>query len=155
MPELAEGGDAPDFNLPTDDGEVSLAALRGKPVVLYFYPKDDTTGCTIEAQEFTADLSAFQKAGAEVIGISKDGPKSHARFRKKYSLSHILASDEDTAVMTRYGVWVEKSMYGRKYMGASRDTFLIRPEGKISKIWRKAKSSGHAREVLQALQALK
>jgi peroxiredoxin Q/BCP len=153
LTDLKEGDIAPDFTLATDEGEVSLSALRGKTVVLYFYPKDDTTGCTIEAQEFTADLSAFEKAGAAVIGISKDSPRSHARFRNKYNLSHILASDQDMAVMGKYGVWVEKSMYGRKYMGASRDTFLIGPDGKIRKIWRKAKATGHAQEVLKQLKA--
>ena len=154
MPDLKEGDAAPDFTLPTDAGTVSLSGQRGKAVVLYFYPKDDTSGCTVEAQDFTARLGSFQKAGAEVIGISKDSPKSHTRFRAKYALAHILGSDEDMATMSNYGVWVEKSMYGRKYMGASRDTFLIGPDGKIRKIWRKAKVPGHAQDVLAALKSL-
>ncbi|MEI7932212.1 MAG: peroxiredoxin [Alphaproteobacteria bacterium] len=154
MADLNEGDAAPDFTLPTDQGEVSLSALRGEPVVLYFYPKDDTTGCTVEAQDFTARLAAFAKAGATVIGVSRDSPKSHARFRAKYELAHVLASDEDTAVMGKYGVWVEKSMYGRKYMGASRDTFLIDAKGIIRQIWRKAKVSGHSQDVLAALKAM-
>lgn len=155
MTELKEGDAAPDFTLPTDHGEVSLSGLRGKPVVLYFYPKDDTSGCTVEAQDFTALLGDFEKAGVQVIGISKDSPKSHAKFRGKYALTHTLASDEDTSVMARYGVWVEKSMYGRKYMGASRDTFLIGADGKIQRIWRKAKVPGHAKNVLAVASALK
>jgi len=154
MPELKEGDAAPDFTLPTDQGEVSLSSLRGKLVVLYFYPKDDTSGCTVEAQDFTSRLASFEKARATVIGVSKDSPKSHARFRAKYDLAHVLASDEDTAVMGKYGVWVEKSMYGRKYMGASRDTFLIGADGKIRKIWRKAKVSGHSQDVLATLKSM-
>ena len=154
MPALQEGDAAPDFTLPTDTGTASLSGERGKAVVLYFYPKDDTSGCTVEAQDFTARLGDFEKAGAVVIGVAKDSPKSHTRFRAKYALAHALASDEDTAVMSNYGVWVEKSMYGRKYMGASRDTFLIGPDGVIRKIWRKAKVAGHADEVLAAVKTL-
>jgi len=153
MTELKEGDLAPDFTLPTDQGQVSLSGLRGKTVVLYFYPKDDTSGCTVEAQDFTARLASFRNAGAEVIGVSKDSAKSHAKFRTKYDLAHTLAADEDMAVMEAYGVWVEKSMYGRKYMGASRDTFLIGPDGVIQKIWRKAKVPGHTQDVLAAIKA--
>lgn len=153
MAELNEGDKAPDFTLPTDEGEVSLSDLKGKSVVLYFYPKDDTPGCTVEAKDFTCLKDEFEKAGAVVVGVSKDSPKKHAKFREKYELTHALGADEDTAVMQAYGVWVEKSMYGRKYMGASRDTFLIGPDGKIQKIWRKAKVKGHAEAVLAELKA--
>jgi thioredoxin-dependent peroxiredoxin len=154
MTHLNEGDAAPDFTLPTDEGEVSLSALKGKPVVLYFYPKDDTSGCTVEAQDFTARKAAFEKAGATVIGVSKDSIKKHANFRKKYDLTHALASDETGQMLERYGVWVEKSMYGRKYMGISRDTFLIGADGRINRIWRKVKVAGHADEVLTAVNAV-
>jgi peroxiredoxin Q/BCP len=153
MADLKAGDKAPDFTLPTDEGEVSLSGLKGKTVVLYFYPKDDTSGCTVEAQDFTANLKAFEKAGATVIGVSRDSPKSHARFRAKYDLKHALAADEDTSVMQAYGVWVEKSMYGRKYMGASRDTFVIGPEGTIKNLWRKVKVKGHVDEVLATIKS--
>ena len=153
MTQLNEGDVAPDFTLPTDEDEVSLSALKGKTVVLYFYPKDDTSGCTVEAQDFTARKAAFEKASATVIGVSKDSVKKHANFRKKYDLTHALGSDETGEMLERYGVWVEKSMYGRKYMGISRDTFLIGPDGRIKRIWRKVKVPGHAEEVLGAVKA--
>jgi peroxiredoxin Q/BCP len=147
------GERAPDFTLPGDAGTVSLAALRGKYVVLYFYPKDDTSGCTAEAQAFTAAAKAFAKAGAVVVGVSKDTVPSHAKFRAKYGLAVTLASDPDGETIERYGAWVEKSMYGRKYMGIERCTFLIDPAGVIAKVWRKVKVSGHAEEVLAAIGA--
>src|SRR5262249_35571249 len=133
---------------------VSLNNLKGKTVVLYFYPKDDTTGCTAEAIAFTKDAKAFQKAGAVVVGVSKDNPASHDKFKKKYKLGVALASDEDVKTAERYGVWVEKSMYGRKYMGMERATFLIDGEGRVRKIWRKVKVPGHSAEVLEAVRGL-
>ena len=154
MPDLNPGDTAPDFTLPTDDGEVRLADLKGKKVVVYFYPKDDTSGCTVEAQDFTLFKTDFEKAGVTVIGVSKDSPKSHARFRAKYSLTHTLGSDETGAMLEAYGVWVEKSMYGRKYMGIQRDTFLIAPDGKVAQVWRKVKVAGHAADVLKSAAAL-
>jgi thioredoxin-dependent peroxiredoxin len=153
--ELKAGDPAPDFDLPTDTGRVSLSALKGKTVVLYFYPKDDTTGCTAEGQAFTAAADAFAKAGAVVVGVSKDSVKRHANFRSKYDLKVELGSDEAGEVIERYGVWVEKSMYGRKYMGIERATFLIDGAGRIAQVWRKVKVPGHAAEVLKAVQALK
>ena len=154
MTELKAGDPAPDFTLPTDDGEVSLSALRGKPVVLYIYPKDDTSGCTVEAQDFTRLQPDFDAAGVVVIGLSKDSPKSHGKFRNKYTLTHKLASDESLETLTAYGVWGEKTLYGRKYMGAERATFLIDREGRIAKAWRKVKIDGHAAEVLEAATTL-
>ena len=151
--ELQAGDQAPDFTLPTDEGEVSLAALKGTSVVLYFYPKDDTSGCTVEAQDFTARKAEFEKAGAVVIGVSKDSVKKHANFRKKYELTHALGSDETGEMLERYGVWIEKSMYGRKYMGIERATFLIGGDGRIKRAWRKVKVTGHAEDVLTALRA--
>jgi peroxiredoxin Q/BCP len=149
------GSLAPPFTLPTDEGDdLSLAALKGRPVVLYFYPKDDTSGCTSEAQQFTALAAKFAKAGAIVIGVSKDSVKSHARFRGKYGLDVRLGADVDGATVEAYGVWVEKSMYGRKYMGIERATFLIGPDGVVRRVWRKVKIPGHAQEVLQAAQEL-
>lgn len=155
MLDLKAGDLAPDFDLPTDDGRVSLAALKGKPVVLYFYPKDDTTGCTAEAQAFTALADDFAAAGAAVVGVSKDSPKKHGNFKAKYDLKVILGSAAEDDVVERYGAWVEKSMYGRKYMGIDRSTFLIDADGKLARIWRKVKVPGHAAEVLKAVQALK
>ena len=154
MTELKAGDPAPDFSLPTDDGEVRLSDLRGKPVVLYVYPKDDTSGCTVEAQDFTRLLPEFEAAGAVVIGLSKDSPKSHAKFRNKYALTHTLASDEALETLQAYGVWGEKTLYGRKYMGAERATFLIDREGRLARAWRKVKIAGHAEEVLEAARAL-
>lgn len=152
--DLKAGDIAPDFSLPTDNGEVSLSSLRGKPVVLYVYPKDDTSGCTVEAQDFTRLQPDFEAAGVVVIGLSKDSPKSHAKFRAKYELTHSLASDESLETLNAYGVWGEKTLYGRKYMGAERATFLIDREGRIARVWRKVKIDGHADEVLAAATAL-
>jgi peroxiredoxin Q/BCP len=152
---IADGDKAPDFELPTDGGEtLELSRLRGKPAVLYFYPKDDTSGCTAEAKDFTRLAPDFRKAGVEVIGVSPDSVESHAKFRKKYDLAVRLAADADKAVASAYGVWVEKSMYGRKYMGVERSTFLIDGKGRIAKSWRKVKVPGHAEEVLAAAKAL-
>ncbi len=149
------GNQAPDFTMPTDGGgQVSLSALRGGPVVLYFYPKDDTPGCTKEAcgfRDLTPDFSALQ---ATVIGVSKDDPGKHDKFKAKYSLPFTLASDTDGAVCEAYGVWVEKSMYGRQYMGIDRATFLIGADGTIARVWRKVKVPGHVEEVLSALRGL-
>jgi peroxiredoxin Q/BCP len=152
---VQEGDEAPDFALPTEGGEtLKLSKLKGRPVVVYFYPKDDTTGCTAEAKDFTRLAPDFKKAGVDVIGISPDSPESHAKFAKKYDLKVRLAADTDKAVAMAYGVWVEKSMYGRKYMGVDRSTFLIGPDGKVAKAWRKVKVSGHADEVLAAAKGL-
>jgi peroxiredoxin Q/BCP len=153
---LEAGSKVPDFDLPTDGGkQVKLSKLKGRIVVVYFYPKDDTSGCTAEAKDFSCLIDDFTKAGAEVIGISPDGPASKVKFRKKYDLTVQLAADEDKAVCTAYGVWVEKSMYGRKYMGVERSTFLVDKAGKLAKVWRKVKVPGHADEVLAAVKALK
>jgi thioredoxin-dependent peroxiredoxin len=152
---LSEGDSAPAFSLPGAGGEtVSLAALKGKKVVLYFYPKDDTTGCTKEAIEFNALSDSFAKAKTVVVGMSPDSAKSHDKFREKYELALPLAADETKETLLAYGVWAEKSMYGRKYMGVERTTFLIDAKGKIAKIWRKVKVPGHAEEVLGAAEAL-
>jgi peroxiredoxin Q/BCP len=149
------GDRAPDFTLPADGGgKVSLAQLKGKSVVLYFYPKDDTSGCTAEAIAFSKEAKAFNAAGAAVLGVSKDSPASHDKFKTKYDLALTLASDEDTKLAQAYGVWVEKSMYGRRYMGMERATFLIDSKGVIRRIWRKVKVPGHAAEVLAAVKAL-
>jgi peroxiredoxin Q/BCP len=149
------GQTAPDFTLPRDGGgHVTLSALRPKAVVLYFYPKDDTSGCTAEAKDFTAMAADFEKAGAVVIGVSKDSAASHDKFVKKHGLGVILASDEGSDVCERYGVWAEKSMYGKKYMGIERTTFLIDGGGTIRNVWRKVKVPGHAEEVLAAVKAL-
>ncbi len=154
MSELKAGDAAPDFDLPRDGGgRVKLSDYAGKTVVLYVYPKDDTTGCTKEAQGFTEAADAFAAAGAVVIGLSKDSAKSHDKFIAKYGLKLILASDEDNAVLERYGAWQEKSMYGRKYMGADRSTFLIGPDGRLKRIWRSVKVPGHVDEVLAAVKA--
>jgi peroxiredoxin Q/BCP len=150
-----DGDKAPDFTLPTESGEVlRLAKLKGKPVVLYFYPKDDTSGCTAEAKDFTRLAPDFRKARVEVVGVSPDSVESHAKFRNKHDLSVRLAADTDKAAANAYGVWVEKSMYGRKYMGVERATFLIDKAGRIAKSWRKVKVPGHAEEVLAAAKAL-
>ena len=154
-PDLKLGDPAPDFDLPGDEGRVSLAALRGGTVVLYFYPKDDTSGCTAEGQAFTAAAKDFAAAGAVVVGVSKDSPASHGKFRAKYGLTPQLASDQDGEVVARYGAWVEKSMYGRKYMGIERRTYLIDSQGVIRRIWRKVKVPGHVAEVLEAAKAIR
>lgn len=152
---LAEGDKAPAFKLETDGGKkVSLKDFAGKPIVLYFYPKDDTPGCTTEAIGFSAAASAFKKSGATVIGVSKDTVASHDKFKKKHDLSLILASDPEGKVIESYGSWVEKSMYGRKYMGIDRSTFLIDSKGKLAKIWRKVRVPGHVEEVLAAAKSL-
>jgi len=154
--DLQAGDRAPDFDLPADSGgRVSLSRLKGKSVVVYFYPKDNTSGCTAEALAFSKDVKAFADAGAMVIGISKDSVVSHERFKAKYDLSLTLAADEDTKTADAYGVWVEKSMYGRRYMGMERATFLIDGRGVIRQIWRKVKVPGHSAEVLKAARSLK
>lgn len=146
---------APEFTLPRDGGgEIGLAALRGRKVVLYFYPKDDTPGCTLEALDFTARAADFAAAGATVIGISKDSVRKHEKFVAKHGLGIALVSDESGTTCEDYGVWVEKSMYGRSYMGIDRSTFMIDAEGRIARIWRKVKVDGHVAEVLAAAQAL-
>jgi peroxiredoxin Q/BCP len=152
---LEDGDKAPDVALPTEtDDKLKLSKLKGKPVVLYFYPKDDTSGCTLEAKDFSRLAPDFKKAGVEVIGLSPDSVESHARFRKKYDLAVRLAADPDKTAAGAYGVWVEKSMYGRKYMGVERSTFLIDTAGRIARSWRKVKVPGHAEEVLAAAKAL-
>lgn len=154
-PGLKEGDLAPDFSLPGAGGApVSLGALKGKKVALYFYPKDDTSGCTKEAIEFNALRDKFAKAKTVVVGMSPDPAKSHDKFREKYELALPLASDESKTTLSAYGVWVEKSMYGRKYMGVERSTFLIDANGRIARIWRKVKVPGHAEEVLEAAKEL-
>lgn len=146
---------APDFTLPRDGGEmVTLSALRPAKVVLYFYPKDDTSGCTLEAQEFNARLAEFTAADCLVIGLSKDSVKSHEKFCKKYDLAIILVSDETGTTCEDYGVWKEKSMYGKTYMGIERTTVLIDGAGKIAQIWPKVSVKGHVEAVLAAVQAL-
>lgn len=155
MSTLSEGDHAPDFNLPTDSsGTVSLSSFAGKPVVLYFYPKDDTPGCTKEAVTFSGLMPRFAERGIEIIGVSPDSVASHMKFRNKHDLGVTLGSDEDKSVCQSYGVWVEKSMYGKTYMGVERATFLIAPDGTIARIWRKVKVPGHAEAVLEAAEAL-
>ena len=155
MAELSTGQDAPEFDLPRDGGgNLALSELSGKKVVLYFYPKDDTSGCTTEAIDFSRLKPEFESAGAVVVGMSPDSVKSHDKFKSKHDLSVELASDEERKTLEAYGVWVEKSMYGRKYLGVERSTFLIGPDGKIARIWRKVKVPGHANEVLEAARAL-
>jgi peroxiredoxin Q/BCP len=156
MPKVLQIGEsAPDFSLPRDGaGALGLKDFGGKKLVLYFYPKDDTTGCTAEAKDFNALLMDFAQANAAVVGVSPDPVKAHDKFRDKYELSFPLLSDEAKTMLEAYGVWVEKSMYGRKYMGVERTTFLIDGAGKIVDIWRKVKTTGHAAEVLKAVKAL-
>lgn len=152
---LVEGAQAPAFTLPRDGGEaVSLASLAGKKVVLYFYPKDDTPGCTREAIDFNGLRAEFASAGAQVIGVSPDSVASHAKFRKKHGLDFDLLSDEAKDMLDAYGVWTEKSMYGRTYMGVERTTVLIGADGRIARVWNKVKVPGHAQEVLEAAKAL-
>lgn len=152
---LNQGDAAPDFTLPRDGGTtVTLSALAPQKVVLYFYPKDDTPGCTTEALDFTRLAPDFAAAGAVVVGVSKDSVKAHDKFCRKHGLGVILASDEEGDTCERYGVWVEKSMYGKTYMGIERTTFLIDGAGRIARIWPKVKVQGHAEEVLAAVRAL-
>jgi thioredoxin-dependent peroxiredoxin len=152
---VAEGDRAPDFSMPASGGRtVSLAALRGKPFILYFYPKADTPGCTKEACAFQEALPQLGKLGLDVIGVSPDKMPPIEKFAKKYGLAFPLASDETKTVAEAYGTWVEKSMYGRKYMGMERSTFLIGKDGKIVKVWRKVSVAGHAAEVMAAAQGL-
>ena len=153
--ELAPGDKAPKFRLAADGGaEVSTAALKGKPYVLYFYPKDDTAGCTKEAIGFSDAAKKFAALGVEVIGVSKDSTASHDRFKAKYKLKIALASDPEIQTASDYGVWVEKSMYGRKYLGMERATFLVDAKGVIKNVWRKVKVAGHVEEVLKAAKSL-
>jgi peroxiredoxin Q/BCP len=152
---LEVGDKAPAFELPRDgEGVISLKSLKGRKLVLYFYPKDDTSGCTREAIDFNALKKDFAKAGAEIIGVSPDPVKSHDKFKAKYGLDIALIADEDKTMLEAYGVWTEKSMYGRKYMGVERTTFLIDGAGKIARVWNKVKVPGHADEVLEAVKAL-
>ena len=152
---LDAGQAAPDFDLPTDGGgRVRLADFKGRPLVLYFYPKDDTPGCTKEAQGFAEAYPEFQAAGIRVLGISKDSTASHDQFKAKYDLPFPLASDEAGGVVEAYGSWVEKSMYGKNYMGIDRSTFLIDGQGTLRRVWRKVSVPGHVAEVLDAARAL-
>jgi len=149
---VSEGDRAPEFSLPSDEGgEVTLSNLRGRKVVVYFYPKDDTSGCTTEACEFRDVLPDFEAEDAVVLGISPDPIDSHRKFKEKYDLSFPLLADEDHAVAEAYDVWKEKSMYGRKYWGVERSTFLVDEEGRIQRTWRKVKPKGHAAEVREAV----
>jgi peroxiredoxin Q/BCP len=152
---LQPGDKAPDFDLPTDTGRVSLSGLKGKNIVLYFYPKDDTAGCTSEALQFSSEVEEFQKLGAVIVGISKDSAASHAKFRKKHDLTIELAADPLGDIVEAYGAWVEKSMYGRKYMGIDRSTFLIDREGVVREAWRKVKVPGHIKAVMNAAKLIK
>jgi thioredoxin-dependent peroxiredoxin len=148
----SEGAQAPDFTLPSDDGsQVTLSALRGSKVILYFYPRDDTSGCTAQACEYRDTLPRIQEAGAVVLGVSPDPVVSHRNFKSKYDLNFPLLADEDHAVAEAYGVWKEKSMYGRTYWGVERSTFLIDEEGRIARSWRKVKARGDAGKVLAEL----
>jgi peroxiredoxin Q/BCP len=152
---LQDGDIAPDFELATDNGApFKLSKLRGKPVVVYFYPKDDTSGCTIEAKDFSRLAPEFRQAGIEVIGVSPDSVESHQKFRSKHELTIRLGADADKVVAMAYGVWAEKSMYGRSYMGIERSTFLIDKAGRLAKSWRKVKVPNHAQEVLTAARSL-
>lgn len=152
---LSVGDKAPPFKLARDGGDpVTLGSLKGQKVVLYFYPKDDTSGCTKEAIAFTGLKKKFEAAGATVIGVSPDSVASHAKFTKKHKLGVTLLSDESKEMLEAYGVWTEKSMYGRKYMGVERTTVLIDAKGKVARIWNKVKVDGHAEEVLAAVQEL-
>lgn len=155
MTDLTAGDMAPDFSLPRNGGgTVSLSDFAGKPLVLYFYPKDDTSGCTTEAIDFTGLTAEFEKLGTSVIGVSPDSVKSHDKFAAKHNLSVVLAADEEHKALEAYGVWKEKSMYGKTYMGVERSTFLIDRGGKVAEVWRKVKVAGHAEAVLKAAQAL-
>jgi peroxiredoxin Q/BCP len=150
---ISEGHRAPNIDVTASDGSTINLASPGKPLVLYFYPKDDTSGCTREAQDFTSLAGDFAKAGAAIVGVSRDPMKKHAKFIDKYDLKVPLASDEDGRISDAFGTWVQKSMYGRKYMGMERSTFLIGADGKVLKEWRKVKVPGHAEEVLATVRA--
>jgi peroxiredoxin Q/BCP len=155
MSGLTVGNPAPDFTLPTDGGgSISLAGLKGRNVVVFFYPKADTPGCTIESKDFSARKADFAAAGTELIGVSADPVKAQDKFKTKHDLTVTLASDESQAMLSAYGVWVEKSMYGKKYMGIERTTVLIDKNGVVSRIWPKVKIEGHVDEVLAAAKAL-
>ncbi|OXE36807.1 MAG: peroxiredoxin [Phenylobacterium zucineum] len=154
MSDIIVGQPAPDFTLAGPEGDLTLASFKGRGLVLYFYPKDDTPGCTKEAQGFSEMAAEFEKAGVAILGVSKDSVASHAKFIKKYDLSFALGSDPEGATLEAYGAWVEKSMYGRQYMGIDRSTFLIDRSGVLAAIWRKVKVSGHVIEVLKAAQSL-
>jgi len=152
---MQPGQPAPDFTAPRDGGgTLTLSALRPKAVVLYFYPKDDTSGCTREALDFTAHAEAFEKAGAVVVGVSKDPVKAHDRFIAKHDLGIALVSDADSDICETYGTWAEKNMYGKTYMGIERTTVLIDGEGKVARVWNKVKVPGHVSEVLEAVKGL-
>ena len=153
--QIEEGTKFPQFSLQDQDGNtVSIDDLKGSPTIVYFYPKDDTSGCTKEAQEFSAHLAEFEAAGVSVLGVSKDPPKKHQKFIEKYGLTVPLASDSETdGLAEAMGVWIEKSMYGKKYMGMDRSTFLIGEDGKVVRVWRKVKVAGHVAEVLEAAKA--
>jgi thioredoxin-dependent peroxiredoxin len=152
---LEIGDKAPDFKLETDrDGAVSRASLKGKPYIVYFYPKDDTSGCTKEAVDFTAAARKFTNMGVFVLGVSKDSLETHAKFRKKHKLGIALGSDPETKMAQAWGVWGEKTLYGRKYMGMERATFLVDAKGVIAGMWRKVKVPGHVEAVLEAAKAL-
>lgn len=153
--ELGAGDLAPDFDLPTEiGGHLRLSGLRGHKVVVYFYPQDDTTTCTAEAIAFNGLRAKFKAAGAEIVGVSPDSVASHGKFMKKHKLSLTLAADETRATIEAYGVWREKSMFGRKFMGVERTTLLIGPDGVIARVWRKVRVAGHAEQVLAAAMAL-
>ena len=150
---LDVGDKAPNFKAESDTGETfSLSSMKGKPFVLYFYPKDDTSGCTAQACSFTENIKAFDKLGVAVLGVSTDSLEKHAKFREKYALKFPLLSDADGALCEAYGTWIEKSMYSRKYMGIDRSTFLIGADGKIQALWRKVKVPGHIDAVLEAVK---
>lgn len=151
---IQEGDPAPAFDLPTATGRVASATLSGRPYVIYFYPKDDTPGCTKEAIGFSESYPEFQKLGVEVIGVSKDTATSHDKFAKKYALCFPLGADEAGSVVEAFGAWTEKSMYGKKYMGIDRSTFLVGPDGRIARAWRGVKVPGHVEEVLEAARGL-
>ena len=155
MPELKEGSKAPAFKMKTQNGDdVTLKDYAGAPLVLYFYPKDDTPGCTTQACAFRDNLPKFKKSKAAILGVSRDSVEKHIKFANKHDLNFPLAADDDGKTTEKYGVWVEKSMYGRTYMGIERTTFLIDANGKIAKIWHKVKVAGHADDVLNAIKSL-